>query len=575
MLKFNELGLSPNMIKGIEELGFVNPTPIQEEIIPILYNTTDDAIGLAQTGTGKTAAFGIPIIDLIEEDKKYAQALILSPTRELCIQIAKDLETYAKYFKKVNIVAVYGGASIEPQISSLRRGAQIIVATPGRMLDLLKRRSADIKNINTVVLDEADEMLNMGFKEDLNAILEKTPQTKRTLLFSATMSREVAKIADNYLNNPKKVTIGKQNSGAQNIKHIYYQVHAKDRYLALKRIADINTEIYGIVFCRTRRETKEVADKLIKDGYSADALHGDLSQSQRDHVMDRFRNRSLQMLVATDVAARGIDVDDITHVINYNLPDEMEIYTHRTGRTGRADKSGVAISIVNYREKSKIPQIEKLIGKKCEKASVPDGKEICEKQLFNLIDRVEKVEVDYTHVEEFLPTIYKKLEWMDRTELIQRFVSIEFNRFLDYYKNLPELNVPTGKSERGVKTSVKRAGNYNRFFINLGNRDGLNPVTMIGMIKDHSGVKSIDIGDIEIMKNFAFFEADANYSKEILSGFSGLKVKGREVNVETAEKKKNDGDRRSFSGKRNKSKGKFRRDDKPKSRDSKKRKSRK
>jgi ATP-dependent RNA helicase DeaD len=402
MLTFKELGLSPNLLKGIDALGFTNPTPIQEKIIPMFFETKNDIVGLAQTGTGKTAAFGLPIIEQIDVKDKSVQALILSPTRELCIQIAKDLDNFSKHVNGLEVVPVYGGASIDTQVRALKRGAQIVVATPGRMLDLIKRKAANLSNINTVVLDEADEMLNMGFRDELDGILEQTSNSKRTLLFSATMPKEVARIAKNYMNNPTQITVGKQNAGADNVHHVYYQVHAHNRYKALKRIADINPDIYGLVFCRTRMETKEVADKLIKDGYNADALHGDLSQAQRDHVMKRFRERTLQMLVATDVAARGIDVTEISHVINYNLPEDNEIYTHRSGRTGRAGKSGVSIAIVNYREINRIPQIEKLIQKSFEKLLVPSGEEICEKQLFKLIDKMENVKVDEEQIAPFM-----------------------------------------------------------------------------------------------------------------------------------------------------------------------------
>ncbi len=424
------MGLSPNLMKGIEELGFKIPTPIQEEIIPIFFEKENDIVGLAQTGTGKTAAFGLPIIEQIDIRNKSVQALILAPTRELCIQISKDLKNYSKYIKGLHVVPVYGGASIDTQIRALKKGAHIIVATPGRMLDLINRKVAKIANVRTVVLDEADEMLNMGFRDDLDSILEKTPGIKRTLLFSATMLKEVARIAKNYMNNPIEITVGTQNAGAENIRHIYYQVHARNRYLVLKRIADINPDIYGIVFCRTRMETKEVADKLIKDGYNADAIHGDLSQSQRDQVMKRFREKSLQMLVATDVAARGIDVNDISHIINYNLPEDNEVYTHRSGRTGRAGKSGISIAIVNYREKNKIPQIEKNIRKNFEKLPVPSGVEICNKQLFKLIDRMEKVVVDEAQIAPFMDIVNKKLEWLSKEQIIKHFVSLEFNRFL-------------------------------------------------------------------------------------------------------------------------------------------------
>src|SRR6056297_3495589 len=457
MLTFNALGISPNLLKGTEELGFNKPTPIQEKIIPLVCETKDDLIGLAQTGTGKTAAFGLPIIEQTDIREKSVQALILAPTRELCIQITRDLQNYSKYMKGMEVVPVYGGANIQTQMKALKKGAHIIVATPGRMLDLMKRKAANINQVRTVVLDEADEMLNMGFREELDGILEKTPDDKRTLLFSATMPKEVTRIARNYMNNPVQITIGKQNAGPENVRHYYYQVHARDRYLALKRIADYNPDIYGLIFCRTRKETKEVADKLLKDGYNADAIHGDLSQAQRDHVMKRFRERSLQMLVATDVAARGIDVNDISHVINYNLPDELEVYTHRTGRTGRAEKSGTAISIVNYREKNKIPAIEKIIDKKCERMPIPSGDEICSKQLFNLIDKMENAKVDEKQIAPFMETVNKKLEWLSKEEIIKHFVSLEFNRFLEYYKDAPNLNKKAEKKDNQNKKEITHA----------------------------------------------------------------------------------------------------------------------
>jgi len=405
MTKFTDLGIANNILKGINELGFEEAMPVQEEVIPVLLETNRDIVALAQTGTGKTAAFGLPIVQQINISEKYPQALILSPTRELCVQIAKDLMAYSKYVDGLKVLPIYGGANIDAQIRGLRMGTHIIVATPGRILDLIKRGRADITRVGTVVLDEADEMLNMGFRDDLNEILESVPDERRTLLFSATMPKEVAAISKNYMKNPEEITIGKKNSGAESIKHMYYLVQARDRYLALKRIADLNPDIYSIVFCRTRQETKEVAEWLIKDGYNADALHGDLSQAQRDHVMNRFRLKSLQMLVATDVAARGLDVNDLTHVINYNLPDDIEVYTHRSGRTGRAGKKGISIAIVHLREKSRIKEIEKKINKNFEKAPIPTGKEICKKQLFHLIDKMEKVEVDHEQIEEFLPEI--------------------------------------------------------------------------------------------------------------------------------------------------------------------------
>jgi len=560
MLIFNTLGLSPNLMKGIEELGFKNPTPIQEEIIPIFFEKENDIVGLAQTGTGKTAAFGLPIIEQIDIRNKSVQALILAPTRELCIQISKDLKNYSKYIKGLHVVPVYGGASIDTQIRALKKGAHIIVATPGRMLDLINRKVAKIANVRTVVLDEADEMLNMGFRDDLDSILEKTPDIKRTLLFSATMLKEVARIAKNYMNNPVEITVGTQNAGAENIRHIYYQVHARNRYLVLKRIADINPDIYGIVFCRTRMETKEVADKLIKDGYNADALHGDLSQSQRDQVMKRFREKSLQMLVATDVAARGIDVNDISHIINYNLPEDNEVYTHRSGRTGRAGKSGISIAIVNYREKNKIPQIERNIRKSFEKLPVPNGAEICKKQLFKLIDRMEKVVVDEAQIAPFMDIVNKKLEWLSKEQIIKHFVSLEFNRFLEYYKNAPDLNeksenIRDKRDRRDERSHSDRHGRrgkngYTRFFINIGKKDDVIPVNIIGMINDNTKDRDINIGAIDIKDNFSFFEVGEKYTAKILTSFHDSKFKGRRVKVDVAEEIKggrNKGKRRKKS----------------------------
>ncbi|MFP4621847.1 MAG: DEAD/DEAH box helicase [Bacteroidales bacterium] len=547
MLTFNALGISPNLLKGTEELGFDKATPIQEKIIPLVCETKDDLIGLAQTGTGKTAAFGLPIIEQTDVREKPVQALILAPTRELCIQITKDLQNYSKYIKGLEVVPVYGGANIQTQIKALKKGAHIIVATPGRMLDLINRKAAKINQLKTIVLDEADEMLNMGFREELDGILEKTPDDKRTLLFSATMPKEVSRIAKNYMNDPVQITIGKQNAGAENVRHYYYQVHVRNRYSALKRIADYHPDIYGLIFCRTRKETKEVADKLLRDGYNADALHGELSQSQRDHVMKRFRDRSLQMLVATDVAARGIDVDDISHVINYNLPDELEVYTHRSGRTGRMDKSGVSISIVNYKEKNKIPQIEKIIRKKCEKLPIPGGEEICKKQLFNFIDKMEHVEVDEDQIAPFMQTVNKKLEWLSKEQIIKHFVSLEFNRFLEYYKDAEDLNEKSEDkyTSRANKDAGKRNGqrkrngrnDYTRFFINLGKKQGLAPGNIIGMINDHTKDRGIKIGEIEMKDNFSFFEVGAQHSDKILNSLHNNRYNGKRLKVEVAGEK--------------------------------------
>jgi len=547
MLNFKELGLSPNLLKAVETLGFDTPTPVQEKIIPLVLESEKDITGLANTGTGKTAAFGLPLIEKINLQKKKTQVLILSPTRELCIQISRDIENFSRFTKGLRVVAVYGGASIDSQIRSINSGAHIIVATPGRMLDLIKRKKTDISEIQSLVLDEADEMLNMGFREDLDAILERTPVSKQTLLFSATMPAEVARIASRYMKDPVQVTLGKQNSGADNISHTYYLVRASDRYLALKRIVDYHPDIYGIVFCRTRAETKTVAAKLIKDGYNADAIHGDLSQSQRDSVMTHFRDRSLQMLVATDVAARGIDVSDITHVINYNLPDEPEIYTHRTGRTGRANKSGEAISLVNHREKSRIPGIEKQINKKCVRKQIPDGFSICEKQLFSLVDRMEKAEVEEDQIAAFMPSVIKKLDSLSKEDIIKRFLSLEFNRFLDYYRDSKDLNPGKdeshGSQERGRGRSGKRRKDHkntprNRFFLNLGKKDRIDARNVIGMINDYTQDRDIDIGSIDILNSFSFFEVDQDQSAKILAAFAGKKYKGRSIVVQPASEKK-------------------------------------
>ena len=441
MTTFQEMGIRPEILKAVSELGFEKPTPIQEAAIPFLISSNKDLIGLAQTGTGKTAAFGIPIIERVDVNSSVVEALILCPTRELGIQIAKDLKNYSKYVADLQIATVYGGASIETQIRELKQNPKIVVGTPGRVNDLIRRKKLKLQDIRWLILDEADEMLNMGFKEELDEILAETPEQKQTLLFSATMPDDVMGIINRNMKAPEKITIGKRNTGAENVNHLYYVVNAKNRYLALKRIVDVNPKVYAIVFCRTRMETKEVAEKLIHDGYNADALHGDLSQAQRDHVMNRFRTRSLQLLVATDVAARGLDVTDLSHVINYNLPDDIEIYIHRSGRTGRAGKNGTSVSIIHTREANRIRAIEGKISKKMERMQVPNGREVCEKQLFNLIDKIENTVVDETQIEQFLSSIYSKLEWMSREDLIKKIISVEFNRFLEYYKDAEDLNV--------------------------------------------------------------------------------------------------------------------------------------
>jgi len=537
MTSFTDLGIDPRILKALTALGFDAPMPVQEEVIPVLLSDKSDLVALAQTGTGKTAAYGIPLIQNINTKSDKPQALILCPTRELCMQITNDLKNFGKYIEGLSVVAVYGGANIDTQVRQIQKGVQIIVATPGRMLDLSKRRAVDISSIQSLVLDEADEMLNMGFQEDLNSILSQTPEDKQTLLFSATMPREVERIARGYMHDPVEITIGTRNSGAENVNHYYYVVHAKDRYLALKRIADVNPDIYAIIFCRTRMETQEVADKLIKDGYNADSLHGDLSQAQRDSVMQKFRERNLQMLVATDVAARGIDVDDLTHIINYNLPDENEQYIHRSGRTGRAGKLGISIAIINLKEKHIIKQIEKQIGKTFRQAKIPSGKEVCEKQLFHMIDRMEKVDVNDKEISSFMPVILKKLEWLEREDLIKRFVSMEFNRFLDYYRNAPDLNIDESKEEpRGSGKRSSSSKNYARLFISLGRMDGIGPQNIIGLINDVTHTREVRLGKIDIKNSFSFFEVENEYLPLVLSSTKNqIYYNNREIKVEVAE----------------------------------------
>lgn len=552
MTLFTEMGLDPKILSAIGEMGFERPTPVQEQTIPYLLENNSDLIVLAQTGTGKTAAFGLPVIQQLNSFDKSAQALVLSPTRELALQIAGDMENFSKNLPAVKIATIYGGADIKRQIGELAANPQIVVGTPGRTLDLIKRKKLDLSNIRWVVLDEADEMLSMGFKEDLDAILENAPEEKQTLLFSATMPGEIASMAKKYMKNVQEISVGKRNTGAENVEHHFYLVHAKDRYTALKRIADINPNIYGIVFCRTRSETKEIADRLMGDGYNADALHGDLSQAQRDHVMNRFRGKHLQMLVATDVAARGLDVNDLTHVINFSLPDDPEVYIHRSGRTGRAGKKGVSVSLVHLREKSRLRQLEKMVNKPFVRRQVPSGKEICEKQLFHLIDRVEKTEVNDSMISLFMPVIYKKLAWLDREELIKHFVSVEFNRFLQYYENAPDINVDefqpenrvvetSGKSkrERGRRKKGSHDKNigYSRFFFNLGKKNGVSKRVIIDLINQHLSSRGVEIGDIEVLKSFSFFEVDQRFEKEVLHSFQNKNYNGKRVGIGLAKAK--------------------------------------
>ena len=545
MKTFEELGVSPEIRKAIEELGYENPMPVQEEVIPYLLGNGNDVVALAQTGTGKTAAFGLPLIQKIDVKNCVPQALVLCPTRELCLQIAGDLTDYSKYITDLKILPVYGGSSIDSQIRSLKRGVHIIVATPGRLIDLMERKVAQLATIRDVVMDEADEMLNMGFTDSINAILENIPQDRNTLMFSATMSPEIARIAKTYLHEAKEITIGTKNEGSKNVNHVAYIVHAKDKYLALKRVVDFYPQIYGIVFCRTRKETQEIADKLIQDGYNADSLHGELSQAQRDLVMQKFRQRHLQLLVATDVAARGLDVNDLTHVINYGLPDDTESYTHRRGRTGRAGKTGISIAIINLREKGRMKEIEHIIKKKFEVSVLPSGQEICQQQLIKVIDDIEKVKVNEEEIETFLPGIYRKLDWLDKEDLIKRVVSLEFNRFLDYYKNAPEIEQPKAnekkseakESRKGDKEKVGRKAEkgYTRLFLNLGKTDGFYTNQIIDLVNRNLRKERIQIGRIDLMQNFSFFEVIQEQAPQVLKALNKVVLSGgRKVCVEIA-----------------------------------------
>jgi ATP-dependent RNA helicase DeaD len=535
-MTFEELNISPSILRALYELGFEQPMPVQEKVIPLLLENATDIVALAQTGTGKTAAFGIPVIQQVDLEFRHPQALILAPTRELCVQITDDLQDYARYVADIHILAVYGGASIEQQINALKKGVHIIVATPGRLCDLINRKAAKLEHVSKVVLDEADEMLNMGFVDSINEILAKVPDNRNTLLFSATMPAEIASIAKNYMKNPVEVAIGRKNVGAEHVKHICYTVHARDKYQTLKRIADYQPNVYGIVFCRTRKETQEIADSLIRDGYSADALHGDLSQAQRDYVMLKFRNRNLQLLVATDVAARGLDVDNLTHVINYNLPDDAEVYTHRSGRTGRAGKPGISIAIINLKEKHLIRRIEKMINKNFEMADVPTGRMICEKQLFHLIDRVEKVEIDHSQIESYLPAIYRKLEWIDRQELIQRFVSLEFNRFLSYYRDATDILSQTTPDERQQERNGKKDGvKYTRLYINIGRADKLVPQHVIEMINEVMPGVYVPVGRIEMLNTFSYIEAGTQYAEQLVRELNRMAYHNRPLHVSIVE----------------------------------------
>ena len=549
---FEELGVSEEIRHAIEELGFESPMPVQEEVIPYLLGNRNDVIALAQTGTGKTAAFGIPVLQKLDPKSRETQALVLSPTRELCLQIADDLKDFSKHMKGVNIVAVYGGTSIENQIRSLRHGAQIIVATPGRLIDLMHRGKANLENVNNVVLDEADEMLNMGFADSINEIFEGVPEDRNTLLFSATMSKEIEKIAKSYLHEYKEIVVGSRNEGAENVNHIYYLVNAKDKYLALKRIVDFNPKIFGIIFCRTKLETQEIADKLIHDGYNAESLHGDLSQQQRDLTMQKFRQHLTQLLVATDVAARGLDVDDLTHVINFGLPDDIESYTHRSGRTGRAGKKGTSISIIHTREKHKMRAIEKEIGKAFVEGEIPSAKEICKKQLYKVMDQIVKTDVNDEEIDPFMKDIKRYFEFVDKEELIKKIVSMEFGKFLAYYADAPEIEKPTSKSarqerkgerggQRGERGDRKRGARkaesgYRRLFINLGKADGFYPGEVMQYINKHVEGRQ-EVGHIDLLSKFSYIEVPEKDAAKVMRALDGTVYKGREVRCNDADEK--------------------------------------
>ena len=554
MKTFEELGVSPEIRKAIEEMGYENPMPVQEEVIPYLLGENNDVVALAQTGTGKTAAFGLPLLQQIDVKNRVPQSLILCPTRELCLQIAGDLNDYSKYIDGLKVLPVYGGASIDSQIRSLKRGVHIIVATPGRLLDLMERKTVSLSTVHNIVMDEADEMLNMGFTDSINAILADVPKERNTLLFSATMSPEIARISKNYLQNAKEITIGRKNESTSNVKHVAYTVQAKDKYAALKRIVDYYPQIYGIIFCRTRKETQEIADKLMQEGYNADSLHGELSQAQRDAVMQKFRIRNLQLLVATDVAARGLDVDDLTHVINYGLPDDTESYTHRSGRTGRAGKTGTSIAIINLREKGKLREIERIIGKKFIAGEMPTGKQICEKQLIKVIDELEKVKVNEEEITDFMPEIYRKLEWLSKEDLIKRMVSHEFNRFLDYYRDREEIETPTDSRERNTRDSRERgsrkaAPGFTRLFINLGKMDSFFPSELISLLNSNTRGR-IELGRIDLMKNFSFFEVEEKEAQNVVKALNRANWNGRKVSVEVAGEEAGEGRRGSGSAER-------------------------
>lgn len=571
MLTFEELGVRPDLLQGIAEMGFETPMPVQEKVIPVLLNGDHDLVALAQTGTGKTAAFGLPLIQRVDLDRTEPQALVLAPTRELCLQIAGDLADFSKYVPELEILPVYGGSSIESQIRALRKGVQIIVATPGRLIDLINRGVVDLGHVHTVVLDEADEMLNMGFVDSINDILSHVPDDRKMLMFSATMPAEVARISKRFMKNPEEIVIGTRNEGAKNVRHIYYMVNARDKYLALKRIADNSPNIYAIIFCRTRRDTQEIADHLIADGYNADALHGDLSQQQRDIVMKKFRDRVISLLVATDVAARGLDVDDLTHVINYGLPDDTAVYTHRSGRTGRAGKTGVSIAIIHSREKGKLREIERIIGKKFERKDVPTPEHIIEKQLYNLADRLERVEVNEEEINRYLPGVLKKLSWLSTEDLLKRVLSLEFNRLLDYYKDAPNIDFideKPAKEKNGKDRPAKEHPSDRekdrrtaergmaRIYVNLGKADGFYAGNVIDMLNKNVEGRRVDVGRIDLLPSYSLFDVKKADAKRVVAALKGLEFFGKRVYSEIADP---DRDYAHASERKTKSKKKYNR----------------
>ncbi len=554
MITFADLGVEQPLLDAIGELGFEMPMPVQEKVIPHLLNNDSDVVALAQTGTGKTAAFGLPVLQRIDRTNVSTQALVLSPTRELCLQIASDMADFSKYLPEVKVLPVYGGSSIESQIRALRAKVQVIIATPGRLIDLINRGVVDLSNVHTVVLDEADEMLNMGFSDSINEILDHVPEYRKMLLFSATMPADIARIAKKYMHNPQEFVIGTKNEGAANVKHVYYMVNARDKYLALKRVADYNPNIYAIVFCRTRRDTQEVADRLIQDGYNADALHGDLSQQQRDMVMKKFRDGVIRMLVATDVAARGLDVDNLSHVVNFGLPDDAAVYTHRSGRTGRAGKTGVSVAIIHSREKGKLKEIERTIGKKFERKEVPNPRNIIEKQLYSLADRLEKVEVDQQEMEKYTSGVIKKLGWLSSEDLIKRVLSLEFNRLLDYYKDAPNIDIvdekpakPSRKERKEKKEQMQKPRNekekdrrtaekgMERVYINLGKNDGFYAGNLIDLLNKNIQGPRINLGRIDLMGDYSLFDVSKKDARKVTGALKGLDFMGKHVYSEIAE----------------------------------------